>query len=251
MRLESSDTSRAAGSSILDIVQRISGQVEIPLKVLFGTIRLLLVLIVLTVNLETRLLVVHVPSDGVSSQRPGQASLSPGRYEISDVAIRATPDLFLQPLANGAALATSTPGGTVEVPFYGTAISLIARVGPETGRVYVQIDGAPVESLSQDERGSYINLWDDRADETIRITEGLPHGEPVLTVSNGRSGQLVISGLFGKAATPFSWAFALIYLVLSACLVATIREIAVTAGKRLESFSVTKTFSIRRSDTTE
>jgi hypothetical protein len=251
MNAESSEIRGTAGSS-LEILRWFSGQVAIPLKGLFGAVGVLLVLILLTVNLEMRLPVVHVPSEGVGFGRPGHTLLGPGRHGIHEPALQTTHDWFLQPLADGVALATGRPGGKLEVPFYGTTISLIARVGPETGRVYVQIDGASVETLSQDERGSYVNLRDERAiDETIKIADGLPHGEHVLTVTNGRSGQLAISGLIVDAETPFSWAFAVTYLVLSAALFATIREIAVTIGKQLDWLPITSTFSIRRPDTPE
>ncbi len=215
---------------------------ELPLRMLGAALGVVLLLVLLTVNLEIRLPGVHLPEGARSAIRPGQLLLAPGLHGPNDPAITTTPDWFTQRLNTETALATNSRGGKLSTSFYGTQVSLIARVGPEAGRVYIQVDGAPVPSLSQDDSGnSYINLRDeDAVNETIPIATGLPHAEHTLEITNGSAGQLAISGILVDAATPFSWAFALMYAVLVILLVGVVREVLIAIARRFQWFPPTR-----------
>ncbi len=231
---DNADLESTAGHGTIQVLWQMLDHHELPLRLLGAALGVVLLLILMTVNLEVRLPGVHLPEGARSTMRPGQLLLSPGHHGASDPAIQTTPDWFTQQLKQETALATNRQGGILSTSFYGTEVSLIARVGPEAGRVIIQVDGAPVSSLSKDDTGkSYINLKDeDAVNETIPIVAGLPHAEHVLEITNGSTGQLAISGIEVDAATPFSWAFALIYTVLIVALIAVVREVLIAIARR-------------------
>lgn len=221
---------------------------ELPLRLLGAALGLVLLIILLTINLEVRLPGVHLPEGERSATRPGHMLLAPGQHGPDDPGIQTTPDWFIQRLNTETALATNSEEGRLNTSFFGTEVRLIARVGPEAERVYIQVDGAPVPSLTQDDAGrSYINLRDEEAvNETIPIVSGLPHAEHTLEITNGSAGQLAISGIEVDAATPFSWAFALIYIVLVMLLIAIVREVLIVIARRSRWLPPTRGFILWR-----
>lgn len=223
-------------------------QHELPLRLLGTALVVVILLILLTVNLEVRLPGVHLPEGSRSAMRPGQTLLAPGHHVASDPAISASPDWFTQRLNTGSAMATNSDGGSLSTSFYGTDVSLIARVGPEARRVYVEIDGAPVATLPHDSAGrSYVNLQDvDAVNETIPIAKGLPHAEHMLKITNGSDGQLAVYGFEIDAATPFSWAFVLIYTVLVVVLIVVVRELVIAIARRFHWLPPTPGFMLWR-----
>lgn len=234
--MDNADIEPAARPSTIQVLWQMLDHHELSLRLLGAALGVILLLVLLTINLEVRLPGVHLPEGEQSTIRPGQVLLAPGHHGPDDPAITTTPDWFTQRLNKESALATNNRGGRLSTSFYGTGVSLIARVGPEAGRVFIQVDGAPVPSLSQDDTGnSYINLRDeDAVNETIPIATGLPHAEHVLEITNGSAGQLAISGIVVDAATPFSWAFALIYTVQGILLVGVVREVLIAIARRFQ-----------------
>jgi hypothetical protein len=111
--------------------------------------------------------------------------------------------------------------------FYGTDVEIIARVGPEAGRVYVEIDGRPVSGLLQDERGSYVTLRTTQAaNRSITVASGLAHEEHEIALSNGGAGEFALSDFVITARTPFQWAFITLYGALALAIFATLRALA-------------------------
>lgn len=245
---DNADIAAAERHGTVEMLWQMLDNHELPLRLVGAALGVVLVLILLTVNLEVRLPGVHLPEGARSTLRPGQTLLAPGHHEINDPALSPSPDWFIQRLNRDTALATNRPGGSLSTSFYGTEVRLIARVGPEAGRVYIQVDGAPVPSLSKDDTGrSYINLRDEDAiNETIPIVIGLPHKEHMLTITNGSGGQFAISGIDVDAATPFSWAFALIYTVLVVALIIVVREAVIVIARQFRWLPPTRGFILWR-----
>ena len=246
--MDNADIPAAGRHGTIEILWQMLDNHELPLRFIGVALGVVLLLILLTANLEVRLPGVHLPEGARSTLRPGQSLLAPGHHEINDPAISTTPDWFTQRLNREAALATNRPGGSLSTSFYGTDARLIARVGPEAGRVYIRVDGAPVSSLSRDDSGrSYINLKDaDAINETIPVVSGLAHEEHMLTITNGSAGQLAISGIDIDAATPFPWAFALIYTVLVVVLIMVVREAVIVIARQFHWLPPTRGFILWR-----
>lgn len=245
---DNADIEPAHGNSKVHVLWQMLDHHELPGRLLGAAAVVTLLLILLTVNLEVRLPGMHLPEGNRSTLRPGQILLAPGNHGVSDPAITTTPDWFTQRLKKETALATNSPAGSLRTSFFGTEASLIARVGPEAGRIYIQVDGAPVPSLTQDDTGrSYINLKDEEAvNETIPIIAGLSHAEHMLEITNDSTGRLAIAGIDVEASTPFSWAFTLIYTVLAVVLIAVVREVFIAIARRFRWLSPTRGFFLWR-----
>lgn len=203
---------------------------HVPDRWLILAVPVLIILLLLTINLEQRLPAVRVPKGGAgqSAQR-----LLPGTWSILDVPVRTTGTWFQQPLENDTSLATDQPGNALEIHFFGTRLEMRARIGPESGDVYVQIDGQPVGRLLQDDQGSYVDLSAQQAqDEEVVLASGLSHEEHVLRLTNGPDGQFAISAVSVEAQTPFPWAFAAFYGFLIIVLFITVRALSIRYANR-------------------
>lgn len=185
------------------------------------------------VRLEATLPGVRDPG---AAAAPGSraAVIQPGEHQILEVASERQGDWFEQRLVSSTSLASDTPGASISLRFYGTSVRIIARVGPEAGDVYVQIDGQPVPHLTSDERGTYVSLWASQAeDEAVEVASGLSHDVHELTLTTGPTGQFAISGVEIVSQTPVPWAFALIYTLLALVLFLTVRGLGQRAARRL------------------
>lgn len=193
----------------------------------------LLLVLVWSVGLEDRLPRIRVPVDGTDRQSAeGLQTVYPGQHTVRDIPVQTAGEWIEQPLETGVSLATESPSSTMSLRFYGTSIALVARVGPESGRVYVQIDGRPVPHLSSDERGTYLSLRATKArDEILPIASGLSHREHTITLTNGPEGDLAVSGFRIEAQTPFPWAFALLDTLAALLLLVILRALAVRTAQ--------------------
>ena len=117
-----------------------------------------------------------------------------GHYEEMNPAVLADPGWHgaIDPNASGRGLLESSEqDARLTFTFYGHSVDLIARQGPEEGRLLVTLDGRSVSGLPTDEQGrSYLDLqaptvvWQAR----IPIASGLAPDQHVvrLTVSDGQ-----------------------------------------------------------------
>src|SRR6185437_4083751 len=117
----------------------------------------LLVALIWALNLETRL-----PALRIAEQPPAgttQKILEPGSFKADDPAIARTGNWFTQTLGStatastSASQVTSTAGSEMTLRFYGTDISMNARIGPESGEVNVTVDGGTSSVLPSDSFG--------------------------------------------------------------------------------------------------
>ncbi|MDI3341058.1 MAG: hypothetical protein QJR03_11065 [Sphaerobacter sp.] len=187
---------------------------------------LLLLALVWAIHLEATLPAARVPA--------GATALPPGAHTAIDAPLALAGDWFTQPLDDVTSLVTEQPGGSATFRFHGTHVVLTLRVGPESGRAYVTVDGKPVPGLPSDERGSFVRLRAEKAaDRPIIIATGLAHGEHVMTIANGNQGQLAISAITIKAQTPLPWSFGLFYAGCLLLLGVAIRTLAWEGVRRL------------------
>jgi hypothetical protein len=97
----------------------------------------------------------------------------------------------------------------------------------------VSINQRPVEHMSQDEYGSYVNLWaGETSDQPVLLASNLAHGEHLVEIVAGGDGELAIADFEVDAATPFSWAFLLAYVGLGGGLFVATRSILYSANQR-------------------
>ncbi|MHB1004879.1 MAG: hypothetical protein ACYC3S_04460 [Chloroflexota bacterium] len=116
--------------------------------------------------------------------------------------------------ANGIIVAENV-GDKIVISFSGGSLSLLARTGPNGGRLYVSLDGNGVESLPNDAGGSaYLDLYSEQPvrQATIPVVTGLRPGNHRLELtyaaeqppkSSGRA--VAIDGFTVGHANQFPW----------------------------------------------
>ncbi len=184
-----------------------------------------------------------LPSIRVGDRTNGNAAaqtLEPGSYSAENRSIALSGDWFQQTIgSNGSSTVTSlvvtaASGSVMSFRFYGTDLSIAARIGPESGTVYVTIDGDPSTVLPTDSKGSYLDLFAEQAeDQTMLIASGLSHRDHVVTITSDETNQVAISGFVISANTPFPWAFVFLYVALAAALFVLVRMSVVAICRQL------------------
>jgi len=119
---------------------------------------------------------------------------SAGHFEETNPAVTRTPGWWnvIAEEAGGRAFAESDrPGESIQFTFQGHSVDLIARRGPEEGRLWVTLDGRNIAGLPTDEEGrSYLDLTapETRWQARLPIAAGLRNGQHVvrLMVAQGR-----------------------------------------------------------------
>jgi len=197
------------------------------LTVLVSIIALLFVLI-WALNLESQL-----PSLRIAEQPPAgttQKILEPGTYHADDPAIMRTGNWFTQTLGTttstttATSMVTSTSGSSMTLIFYGTDLSMDARIGPESGEVRVSVDGQSSSVLPSDSTGSFVDLSGSQAEEaSILLATGLAHRDHTVVVTSSTSADVAIGGFIVTSSTPFPWAFTILYVGLATLLFVLVR----------------------------
>ncbi len=195
---------------------------------LFAVIALIIVLIS-TLSLEN-----HLPSLRIAEPPPAGATnrvLEPGSYQADDPAIVRSGNWYTQtlgsttPAATSSSMVTSTTGSTMTLIFYGTDLSMDARIGPESGEVQVSIDGGTSSILPSDDKGSFVDLSGNQAEETsILLATGLAHHDHTMTITSASDAVVAISRFQITASTPFPWAFTILYSGLAMLLFVVMRS---------------------------
>ena len=135
---------------------------------------------------------------------------SPGHFEETNPAVAAGSGWrsVIAPEASGQALLRSTePGAGLTFTFRGHSVDLLARQGPQEGRLFVTLDGRSVAGLPTDDQGrSYLDL---RAQDTVwqarrPIASGLATDQHVvrLTVDDGARGPANVDAFEVNAGQP-------------------------------------------------
>jgi hypothetical protein len=92
-----------------------------------------------------------------------QREVGQGVYQEMNAAMKryGSWEQITRPDAGGQSeLRSSTPGDSITLAYRGQAVDLVARRGPDGGRVIVSLDGQPVDALPRDENGqSYVSLY--------------------------------------------------------------------------------------------
>lgn len=136
--------------------------------------------------------------------------------------------------AQTTSMVTSTSGSSMSFRFYGTDLNMTARVGPESGKVYVSIDGQASTTLPIDNTGSYLDLQAQQAEnQTVLIATGLAHRDHTVIITAAGNNQVAISSFGISASTPFPWAFVFLYVALTAALFVLIRITVIEVCTRL------------------
>jgi hypothetical protein len=163
----------------------------------------------------------------VPAADPQVTLLEPGSHPVPGTGMRTSGEWVTQQVGSASWLVTSDRTASLTFTFYGTDIVLRARIGPESGRAYVTVDGDPASGLLHDARGSYLRLLGPQAhDGDIKIATGLAHREHTITITPGPEGELAIARVDVSSRTPFPWAFAISYTAILALLVFALARLA-------------------------
>ncbi len=185
-------------------------------------------------SLEISLPDIRMPANNVSSTAlPGHELMMPGTTTIEAVDPELEGDWVSQEIGEMDWIATDLQGSRMRAAFYGTDISMMVRMGPDASRAYVRVNDEPVDHLSEDELGSYVNLWaGETSDQPVTLARNLAHGEHVIEIIADGDGELAVSGFNVTATTPFSWAFVLGYLGLGGGLFLLTRSMLYAINKQ-------------------
>jgi len=193
--------------------------------VLVAGAAIIIVLVLITASVEHSLPAVRLPHLRANTV---SESLTPGYHPILNSAATTTGIWFQQPLGNRVSIASNQAGASLSFHFDGTEVQLDARIGPESGEVYVSVDGAPVPHLLQDAKGrSYLDLSAAQAEaDQILVVSNLSHEQHTMTLTNADGSELAVYGVTVKSQTPFPWAFGLLYGFLGILLFLILRLLA-------------------------
>jgi hypothetical protein len=119
----------------------------------------------------------------------------PGYYEETNPAVSADEGwrLAVDPSASGQALLeTQEEGASVTFAFQGSSLDLIARTGPDEGRLLITHDGRNVPGLPVDGQGrSYIDLQSESVEwqASLPIASGIGAGQHVVRLTLAEGGE--------------------------------------------------------------
>lgn len=200
-----------------------------PVVASFFAVLAIVIVLIATLSLEN-----HLPSLRIAEPPPaGSANrvLEPGSYQADDPAIVRNGNWYTQTLGStnatttSSSMVTSTSGSTMTLIFYGTDLSMDARVGPESGDIRITIDGGTSSVLPSDAKGSFVDLSGNQAEErSILLASGLSHHDHTLVIQSESNATVAISRFQVIASTPFPWAFTLLYSGLATLLFVVVRS---------------------------
>ncbi len=129
----------------------------------------------------------------------------------------------------GAYLLTETPGDALTLTFEGGSVDLIAARTPQSGILYVAVDGAPVSVLPRDARGrSFLDLYGDVVEWQVHLplVRDLPDGRHRLELSladernpSSRGMTSIVDGFVVRSGSPPTPPYGLLGLLILGTLV--------------------------------
>lgn len=202
----------------------------------FVAVIALVIVLISTLSLEH-----HLPSLRLAEPPPPGTTnrvLEPGSYQANDPAIIRSGNWYTQTLGStnatsiSSSMVTATSGSTMTLIFYGTDLSMDARIGPESGEIRVSIDGGGSSVLPSDDKGSFVDLSGSQAEETsILLATGLAHHDHTLVIQSASDADVAISSFQITASTPFPWAFTILYSGIAMLLFVVVRSGAITMSQ--------------------
>jgi hypothetical protein len=190
------------------------------------------------VRLEATLPSIRVGASSATATG-GLTTLDPGTYLAENKSIVLSGAWFVQTLgtstsAPSSSTVTTTPGSSMTLRFYGTDLSMMARIGPESGKVHVSVDGQESSVLPADGQGSFVDFSASQAEnQEILLATGLAHRDHTLRITSDGAAEVAISSFAISANTPFPWAFVLLYVALFGMLFLLIRAEVIRICRRL------------------
>ncbi len=127
---------------------------------------------------------------------------------------------------------TNQIGAQVTLPFRGTGITSIMRIGPESGNVIVEIDGKVVAGGAEESSDEWDLTWITTSDIPVDLVSGLDYGEHTLTIRLAREGSLTIGGIVVEREQPFVWPVVLLTAGSLISLFYGIRSLVMLIGRR-------------------
>lgn len=125
----------------------------------------------------------------VSAATDAQQIAKPGEYEESNPALTLKDDwewIRSENASGGQYVRARDGNARATLRFYGQALELLIQREPDLGRLYLTLDGRPINGLSRDETGAtFIDLSAPQEEwkQVIPIATGLARGEHVLELS--------------------------------------------------------------------
>ncbi len=123
-------------------------------------------------------------------------------------------------------------GAEVVLPFRGTGITAIMRIGPESGNVIVEIDGKVIDGGAEQSSDEWDLTWTTTSDIPIELVSGLDYGDHTLTIRLAREGSLTLGGIVVERDQPFVWPVVLLTAGSLIALFYGIRSLVMLIGRR-------------------
>lgn len=127
---------------------------------------------------------------------------------------------------------TNQIGAEVTVPFRGTGVIAIMRIGPESGNVIVEIDGKVIAGGAEESSDEWDLTWTTTSDIPIELASGLDYGEHTLTIRLAREGSMTLGGIVVDRKQPFVWPVVLLTVGSLIALFYGIRSLVMLIGRR-------------------
>jgi hypothetical protein len=127
---------------------------------------------------------------------------------------------------------TNQIGAEVTLPFRGTGVTAIMRIGPESGNVIVEVDGEVVSGGAEDSDDEWDLTWTTTSDVPIELVSGLDYGDHTITIRLAREGSMTLGGIVVERQQPFVWPVVLLTAGSLIALFYGIRSLVMLVGWR-------------------
>lgn len=127
---------------------------------------------------------------------------------------------------------TNQVDAEVEVTFRGTGATAIMRIGPESGNVVVEVDGAVVAGGAGESGEEWDLFWPVTVDTPVELVSGLDYGEHTLTIRLSEEGAMTLGGIVIERRQPFIWPVVLLTVGSMFSLFLGIRSLILLVGRR-------------------
>jgi hypothetical protein len=127
---------------------------------------------------------------------------------------------------------TNQIGAEITLPFRGTGITAIMRIGPESGNVIVEVDGRVISGGAEEADEEWDLTWTTTSDIPVELVSGLDYGEHTLTIRLAREGSLTLGGIVVERVQPFVWPVVLLTAGSLISLFYGIRSLVMLIGRR-------------------
>lgn len=127
---------------------------------------------------------------------------------------------------------TNQIGAELTMPFRGTGITAIMRIGPESGNLIVEVDGRVISGGAVGSADEWDLAWPTTSDVPVELVSGLDYGEHTLTIRLAREGSLTIGGIVVEREQPFVWPVVLLTAGSLISLFYGIRSLVMLIGRR-------------------